>query len=544
MRIVTDDAYERQVIAYAGFEVPSGEAKRAVAEEADDFLLGAGQLRRHGKRRPDAEGAQGTGIHPMARRLRLNDAARERYDIATVAYEYRIFGQELVKLVRETQGVNRVGVGEEPRLLRVDSLALGLLKLVEPFLTAARAIVYASARRLGDSAQDCAGVADETERDIAVLADGAVVEIDLHDSFGPQPAAIAHAEIEGPADDHDNVCFLERVAARLMKMMRVAGRERAASCAVHIRRDVELPTELGGCGGRAAGPYLGAEQHTWARRFRDDVGELFDVFRVAGALGRRAVSARRRDARLGEVDGAVEDVTRYFEERRTRSAVVAFAKSHGHHVGDALGAGDGRGELGDWLHHVDVRQILQRAHPMLGEWTLATDQKHRAFGAEGVRNAGHGVGGAGARRHDGASGLAANAPVAVGRVRRDLLMADIDDLDALVEASVVDVDDVAAAQREDDLDALVLERLGHQVTAGNLGAFGEGFSRRDANSAGSGHFASPAAAFGSCSRGASSRMRESYACPIRISTRMRFEFRPKLQQSRASRRYKDAGAEL
>src|SRR5260370_4628199 len=79
MRIVTDDAYERQVIAYAGFEVPSGEAKRAVAEEADDFLLGAGHLRRHGKRLSDAEGAQRARIHPMARSLRLNDAARERY---------------------------------------------------------------------------------------------------------------------------------------------------------------------------------------------------------------------------------------------------------------------------------------------------------------------------------------------------------------------------------------------------------------------------------------------------------------------------------
>ena len=51
---------------------------------------------------------------------------------------------------------------------------------------------------------------------------------------------------------------------------------------------------------------------------------------------------------------------------------------------------------------------------------------------------------------------------------RDLLVAHVDDLDAFVKAAVVDVDDMAAAQGEDGLDALVFERLGNQVAARNF----------------------------------------------------------------------------
>ena len=62
-------------------------------------------------------------------------------------------------------------------------------------------------------------------------------------------------------------------------------------------------------------------------------------------------------------------------------------------------------------------------------------------------------------------------------MRSDLFVAHVDDLDALVDAAVVDVDDMAAAKRPDDLDAFVLERLGHQMSAGNnrAGSFFFGF---------------------------------------------------------------------
>ncbi len=104
---------------------------------------------------------------------------------------------------------------------------------------------------------------------------------------------------------------------------------------------------------------------------------------------------------------------------------------------------------------------------MLRHSALATDVQHRALGAEGRSDAGDRVGAAGAGRgHDDAE-LACLPCVAVGRMRRHLLVAHIDDADALIDAAVVDVDDVASTQREDGVHALVLERLGDQVSAGN-----------------------------------------------------------------------------
>ena len=149
------------------------------------------------------------------------------------------------------------------------------------------------------------------------------------------------------------------------------------------------------------------------------------------------------------------------------------------HVGDPFSEDDRGRELGNRLHHVDVRQVLQRSHPMLRERALAADQQHRALGAKRVGDASHRVGRARPRRDHRAAGLAGDAPVAVGGMGGHLLVAHVDDLDALVQASVVDVDDMAAAEGEDGFDALVLERLGDQVAARDFRArFGRRAGRR------------------------------------------------------------------
>ena len=129
--------------------------------------------------------------------------------------------------------------------------------------------------------------------------------------------------------------------------------------------------------------------------------------------------------------------------------------------------GNRRGELGDGRHQLDVRQILQRSHLVLRQRTLAADVQDRALGAERRGDAGDGIRAAGTGGRDDAAELAGLARIAVGGVRGDLLVAHVDDADALIDAAVVDVDDVAAAQREDRIHALVLQRLGDQVAAGN-----------------------------------------------------------------------------
>ena len=111
----------------------------------------------------------------------------------------------------------------------------------------------------------------------------------------------------------------------------------------------------------------------------------------------------------------------------------------------------------------------------------------RTFGAESGGDAGYRVGATRAGGGDDDAELAGLAGVAVGGVGGGLLVADVDDADAFVDAAVVDVDDVAAAQGEDRVDALGLEGLGDQMAAGYHGAvtaflrqcvFGGGLGRR------------------------------------------------------------------
>ena len=99
----------------------------------------------------------------------------------------------------------------------------------------------------------------------------------------------------------------------------------------------------------------------------------------------------------------------------------------------------------------------KRPHLVLGQRTLPADVEHRGFRAKGAGDAGHGVGAAWSRRRHHAAELAGLARIAVGGVGGDLLVAHVDDLDAFVDAAVIDVDDVPAAEREDRVDTFVLE---------------------------------------------------------------------------------------
>ncbi len=94
----------------------------------------------------------------------------------------------------------------------------------------------------------------------------------------------------------------------------------------------------------------------------------------------------------------------------------------------------------------------------------------RTFRAEGGGDAGYRVGAARAGGGDDDTELAGLAGVTVGGVGGGLLVADVDDTDPFVDAAVVNVDDVAATQGEDRVDALGLEGLGDQMAAGYHGA--------------------------------------------------------------------------
>lgn len=89
-------------------------------------------------------------------------------------------------------------------------------------------------------------------------------------------------------------------------------------------------------------------------------------------------------------------------------------------------------------------------------------------GALGVGNGGDHVRDAGAGGDEADSGLARYSRVAVRGVARGLLVTGVHHADAFVQTAVVDGLDVAAAERENVVDALSLECLRHQAPAVNL----------------------------------------------------------------------------
>src|SRR3954451_5897860 len=212
VRVVADDADERQVEAHGRVEVEAGEAERAVAEQAHDLAVGVGLLGADAERHAHADGSERTRVHPQAGALRLHDAAGERDDVAAVADEPRVLGQGLVDLVREAQRVDRRRFLHEPRqALLLQALLLGAERL-EPAL--ALAAVRAALGGLGDLAEDRARVDDQAERDLAVLPDRLVAYVELHDLILVREArAGVNPDLERRMGLQDHAGVVERVAA-------------------------------------------------------------------------------------------------------------------------------------------------------------------------------------------------------------------------------------------------------------------------------------------------------------------------------------------
>ena len=98
----------------------------------------------------------------------------------------------------------------------------------------------------------------------------------------------------------------------------------------------------------------------------------------------------------------------------------------------------------------DLLGLLERAQPAQAERRRAADQEQRAPRRVRVGDTGDGVGDAGPGGDHGHADIAGEPRVGVAGMGARLLVAHVDDRDALGEAAVVDRQDVAAAEREDD----------------------------------------------------------------------------------------------
>ena len=199
------------------------------------------------------------------------------------------------------------------------------------------------------------------------------------------------------------------------------------------------------------------------------VGERLDDALGGGGVepgpdDRRRGAAERVDRQVGG-----EEVHRHVHQHRAGAAGLAQVEGAFHDPRQVLGAIDAVDALAE--RPVDLRlvgvlveiDLLVRVPAVVVGLHVAGDDDHRDRVERGVGDAGGGVGQARAevRQHD--ARLARGAGVAVGGVRRHLLVPSADEADAALAQRVEEADDRMAAQPEDHLDAEAFEVLGEQV---------------------------------------------------------------------------------
>ena len=161
----------------------------------------------------------------------------------------------------------------------------------------------------------------------------------------------------------------------------------------------------------------------------------------------------------------MQDIHWQFEKRRSGNPAHGVANRHLDVLANAIGLVAGVRPLGDRLHHRDVVHLLERTTTEVVERSLASEHQDRGVGPPGVRHPGHAVGDTGACGKDRNADLAGIQPSpGISGVHRRLFMANIDDLDALVNTAIIDAHDVAAGEREDTFNSGGLEGLGCKLS--------------------------------------------------------------------------------
>jgi hypothetical protein len=104
-----------------------------------------------------------------------------------------------------------------------------------------------------------------------------------------------------------------------------------------------------------------------------------------------------------------------------------------------------------------------------GGGALPTDDQHGCLRPESIGNAGDRISSARTGGDDGDARLASDARPGIGSMRCRLLVPHVNDFDALVEAAVVDINNVPPAESKNGLNALGLQSASHQMAPTNLG---------------------------------------------------------------------------
>ena len=330
----------------------------------------------------------------------------------------------------------------------------------------ARRLVAARAQLVHHLAQNGFGAAHDSDVDVAVLPYLRAVHHYLDELRALREHVVrpvAQPEVYGRANEYHGVGVNQPVAPSEAAQIGVVGGDGAAPHGVEEHRRIYHLHELAQLVRRVVPPDVGAGENHRLFGLHDDVRDLAHVLRIAVSLRAGAVRLRIADAVF--VRPPVHHVDGDFEIRRAGNAGRGVSEGDSHVLRDALDALDLLGELGDGLEERGGVEILQPAAQVVGNAGVAADEDHRAGRLEGVGDAGDGVGDAGPRRDDSHARLAGDLRPPFGGVGGDLLVPEVDYLDALGHAALVKVVNVAAVEREDVLDALALERFGEQSSA-------------------------------------------------------------------------------
>ena len=391
----------------------------------------------------------------MARLVDVEDSRGKCHDVAAVADDGGVLVEDVPELLHHTHGVDGRLVAVEHGLVgRLQGRVLGH-HFLHPALP--RRSVARGPQLVHDLAHDGTGVPDDANVHVAVLPDLAAVHHDLDQRrvLGKHlVGAVAQPEVDRGADEYDDVGLDECVPAPQGAQVRVVRRQAAASHGVQEDRRVDHLNEVAELVRRLAPPDVRARQHHRPLGLPQRLDHLGDILGVAEGLRLGPVALRIADPVL--VGPAVHEVDGDLEVHWPRDPASRVAEGVGHVFGDALDPLDLLGELGDGLHEGGAVEVLEPAAQVVADAGVASDEDHRAGGLEGVGDARHGVGDAWPGRHDGHSRLPGDLRPALCGVGGHLLVPEVDNLDSLVDAALVEVVDVPAVQGEDVLHPLML----------------------------------------------------------------------------------------
>ena len=233
--------------------------------------------------RTHAERAQRTRVHPLTGVSRPHGLRRDGDHIAAVADINGVVGEKLVQFVGDAIRVNRHAVRLEQRHELIARHHFRVAQLLQPLLTRLAFVALdAPAGGRQYCAQDRARIANQSKIDIAILADRAIVHVDLHQlQVLADALAVAHAEIERRSDNDQHIGARKGLGAGTIEMMRIAGRQKAAAGAVEVAWDIQSAQQRNRFLVAAGSPHLLAIEDRRPFGIDQQIRQLLDVARVA-----------------------------------------------------------------------------------------------------------------------------------------------------------------------------------------------------------------------------------------------------------------------